>query len=234
MKTITKILFCSLLIYSCSKEETNLTSDSISNSQIENQNLQVETFVFENKQFEIKIDTSENNLDEAFKSLPEELAQIFELPELVTYYDNSGTTHLFRSFEEYSVFDKTLPSNKADISGDKIVGYAKLYADSYYGGYSTLSYDTGGFWTIYNEGYPTGGTWNDKASSLIVQNAKIAFYRDASSNTYSGILNPGRTLIVHDTDTSSTAIGYSRLKSVTMQFLTSWNDQISEAQFLIY
>ena len=50
--------------------------------------------------------------------------------------------------------------------------------------------------------YPGGGTWDNRISSIRVNNGAMAFYGNASFAT--GTFNPGYTLVVHDPNNDPT------------------------------
>ena len=220
-----------IVMLSCLKETTN-ESEIIADqtSDFDTQDfpvLEAEslTYHFEGKTFEI-IENNTQGDRELFD-------EILELPNLNIYYDGSENVRLFRDNESFKEFEGTLDNVKENSSSKvNYYGYVKIYTDSYYKGayYRTTSYSqygTNGPVPIYNYSHPSGGTWNDKTSSLIVYNCYAQFFENAYSNTYNGAIT-GKILTVDDKNDVNYAIGYKRLKSLRMTTWKSWNDQISE------
>jgi len=229
------IVGCFLLILSaCSKDENFEfeseiqigATDEVPIVDIEFSNL---VYHFEGETFEID--------DSYSKGDNSRFDEILDLPDLSTYFDGSENVKLFRNYSTFETFYKTLSTDKSEESSTtgkvNYYGYVRIYADSYYKGYSyrysrNNPYASGPV-PIYNYTYPSGGKWNDKTSSLTVYNCSATFFEHAYSNSYDGVIR-GNTLTLDDKYDISKAKGYSRLKSVRLNRggRKNWNDRISE------
>lgn len=240
------LLLFALVFLSCSREDIEPSTDSLREELLGGKELVIHEvfttdFIFEGKEFRLNsdfdLDTSEYSKNEDFK----ELESIFELPNLVIYCDASEVTKLFRNYDSYidymnSSSKRNFKESKSSgvVEGD---GVAVLYPyKGYYAGtgYRHLRENLvlpARWERIWSYPFQGGGTWNDRTSSIRVNNGRIEFYENKTSN--SSTFNPGAILIMHDTNPDpGQAIGISDLKKKWISWpWKSWDNRISEARW---
>ncbi len=231
-----KVFFFSitLILVSCSKEQTSPLEqeNSLENQQQELsvQETDILYYSFKGQDYEVNPETQI-----ALSSDAElELKEILSLPNLVTFYDGGKTVKLFESVKSYQKFESKLVKDGLISTEKSVNGLAVVYEDSYYKGNKLYIYEAfnSSDERIGLVSHPSGGTWNDRASSIKVQNGIAWFYNDASWDS-SVSLSSRRYLVLADlTENNGYAVGYRRLKSVRYPGCCgNWNDRISEAEW---
>lgn len=254
MKRVLSLFLVPLLILSCTKEDSlfvneenevvksdDLIESDIDLSEIDEVN--IESLIFQDKVFDISEKYVSNISKTEKDQIQNEIDGILNLPNLTIYIDNSSTALLFENYEDYlknePISSKTNNTSLTDRSS--YTPFVSVYANVNYDSFryrrifTSSNYTQGvdnGFGALWNTPYPSGGTWNDRAGSLIAGNCRVQFFR----NSYSDPNGPGgatgqvtgQTLVIDDNNGDNRALGFSNLRRVRLSGSINWNDRISE------
>ena len=231
-----------LATFSCSTEReespsSESTSDSSSDLVIED--VDIEFIVFDTESYFIGYDWETSKKTDQQIKTEAKLNQIYEEPNLTTYYDGGDTIYLFEDYDKYLEFESNeLNSNKKSVTSlsgkSSISPQVALFNNVNYDSYRLNRFfrninGSGGGVAVYNISHPDGGTWNDKAGSVAAFDCRVQFFENSFSNTTDGVIT-GRILVLDDNNGDDKMSGFRNLKDKKFGFLgtKNWNDRISE------
>lgn len=241
MKKLFLLMFAMSTIISCDTDESSIQTnhEPESNEQLFVQESDVKNLIFQGEVYDIEVVAKlaeEKDKNKILKDYEQKLISAINSENLILYYDGTENMRLFNNQEAYnnymSGFTNKSKNELSSSSKIPVIGYAVCWENPNYSGQQLYYREdlNPGSQFIAITPYPGGGTWNNRISSIRVNNGAMEFH----SNYSPAIYDPGFTLVVHDPNNDPTqAVGINNLANVSMVFWISWNDAISQSRWLL-
>ncbi len=238
MKKIHFSLFIILLIISCDNSENDDENLLETQEMIEVNESTITKYIYQGQVIPAEVISELDKSTIASSNFVSgRLSELVNSDSLIVYYDGTENARLFNGSKKLDDFLSSSVNKKEDTKrltavSNTVIGTSVCWEHANYSG-EQLYYREDinpGTQLIAITPYPGGGNWNDRISSIRVNNGAMEFHFNYSPDVYS----PGFTLVVHDPNNDPTqAVGISNLANVSLYKFISWNDVISQSRWLL-